>query len=113
MKKEAKYEARCADCGGTISPGEQMNYSPPAGQFPAEYRHIKCPEPKRVAPRGVNHGQREDPELAVFRMRDCDQCGDEYAVKRTSLAARRAAFVCHHCAEGNAVQRERHLKAVA
>jgi hypothetical protein len=110
MKKEAKYEARCCDCGGPIAPGGTMNYSPPAGKYPAEYRHIKCPEPKKVTACTVNNAPRHDPERDIV-WRTC-KCGTEWTVPRGSSAAKRDPFTVHCCAERDH-QAERHLRAVA
>jgi hypothetical protein len=115
--REASYAAQCADCGGRIDVGAVMEYLPPTGDRPAlTTHHPECPERKR-AKRGANHGQRDDPEETGIVWRACDGCGQQWTVRRTSLAAKQRAFV-GHCCDGRFGYRacdpphegERHLK---
>jgi len=96
--RPAQYDAQCADCGGKISAGQQMEYLPPSGEFAARTSHPgECPEPKPKKARGVNNGQRLDPEAVKVVWRDCDACGSEWTVNRTALASKRSAFVAPCC----------------
>ncbi|HLM08934.1 MAG TPA: hypothetical protein VK307_04440 [Thermoleophilaceae bacterium] len=98
MIREAQYDALCAECGAKIAAGEEMDYLPPTGDRPARTsHHPECPEPKAKPTRGVNHGQREDPENVKFIWRTCEGCGSDWAVLRTSLAGRRPGFLGHCC----------------
>ncbi|MFF2388921.1 hypothetical protein [Agromyces sp. NPDC058104] len=44
MSFPARFPGRCAECGGKIHEGEQIQ-SPPEGQVTGVYRHVVCPEP--------------------------------------------------------------------
>lgn len=117
MIREAQFDAQCSACGGRITAGEQMDYLPRSGEFPARTSHPgECPAPKPKKVRGVNHAQRQDPE-EVFLERECGRCRlTTWCVKRTSLASRREKFL-GHCCDGRygdePLYGERHLKAVA
>jgi len=96
--RAAQYSAQCAECGGKIRAGEQMEYLPPSGEFAARTSHPgECPEPKPKKVRGVNHSQRVDPEEVKITWRSCDECGLEWTVRRTSLASRREGFLGGCC----------------
>ena len=123
MQKEAKFDARCSECGGKITAGEQMEYLPRSGDYPALTTHIVCPGAKPTKVRGVNHAPRVDPET-VFLERECDDCGTPWWIKRTSLASRRDQFTGSCCDGSNGMvsltvnaahkgKRNRHLSVVA
>jgi hypothetical protein len=91
-----------------------MEYAPPAGDFPADYKHLKCPEPepKKGLARGVNLAQARDPEDVYALLRCGGKCRADYTVPRDDPASRREPFVCPLCVE-KAAEKRSHLKVVA
>src|SRR5829696_6492591 len=96
MIRQAEYDGQCAECGGRIRAGDEIEYLSRSGDIPARTtHHPTCPE-RQVKPR-INHGQREDPEETRIVWRECAECGTEWTVKRTSLASKREPFLGHCC----------------
>jgi hypothetical protein len=118
MIRLAQYDAQCANCGGKIAAGEELDYLPPTGDRPAFTAHAgECPETeaplkKTKGRRGQNHCQKADEVEARFIWRECSACKVEYTVPRELPAARAIGFV-GQCCDGVAESPGRHLRIAA